>query len=232
MTIVSKVIANRAIVRRIDPNNSPRTAEALQVLDIERVSSAPALVAAYHDRAAEIRRDPMLSDAGKQSKIQGAATSTLGNIAAMARRIVEMETEHRAESGLVPLPEPTASDTLIDLALAAQIKADPPTGFALEHASERTRIAVARLPRELSGLSAELQVRAHASLTPASDAARIAAEATALDAARQVVQQAIGELQTDARWQPAELVKAFGNHWKLPGIVETLANRLAAADAA
>ena len=95
--------------------------------------------------------------------------------------------------------------------------------------SERTRQALARIPLELSGLSAEAQARVTSSLIPNADAARFSDEAAAIAAARNVAQAAIDELQPVAKWTPRELVQHIGadSGYRLPGVVQSLADRLA-----
>lgn len=215
------------LTKRLAPSSSPRVAEAIQALDPERVSGVPGIVAAFEARAEQIRRDRELSAEGQRARIKAAAGTALGNIAGIAQRIAAMEVEHRADSGNVPLPPLDATIVMVDLALAAQIKADQATSFALEYASERVRLAAARMPRELTGLTPEQQARAHASLMPADVAARIGDEAVALDAARTVVQAAIDELALTAGLEARELVQLFSNAWRLPGVATTMAGRLA-----
>lgn len=63
---------------------------------------------------------------------------------------------------------------------------------------------------------------------------RFSKEAEAIDTARRVTQAAIDELQPLAQWTPAELVKRIGHDsgFNLPGVVQSLADKLAANQAA
>ncbi len=216
------------LLSHVDPSY-PRVAETLRLLDAERVSSVPGILGSLEASRAAARSDVNLSAVGQREKIAAAAGSALGNIATVAKRVTEMEREHAAElAASAPLPEPTPSDTLIDLELARQIKAESPIPSKLERSSERVRVALARLPNELSGITSDVQARVRASLRDPALAARLGDEAAALEAARRVVQGAIDEVQADAQVGASELVRLFGTAWKLPGVAGTLADRLEA----
>lgn len=212
----------------IDPSASPRAADAFKLIDGEAVSSLPGLVNVFRQRRAAIDADQTLSDLGKREQLRAFANSHLGNIATKARRVVELESEYAKDrASAVPLPKADASETLIDLALAQHIRSTEPIPTALMTMSERVRLAIARVPVELSGLTAETQARVHGSLMNPAKALQFATEAQAIGAAREVTQAAIDEIATHAEWPAAELVRHFGTHWRLPGVADSSAATLA-----
>ena len=231
---IARIQGIMATVSGLTNTAAPRARKALDLLDDTRVSSIPGVVQAYLQRAAAIHADGELSDSGKSTRIQAQASSAFGNVASAAREIALLEAEHRAEMQTAAvIPVPTVNDTLIDLELARQIKEAAPTLSKLDFLSERTRQALARIPLELSGLSAEAQARVTSSLIPNADAARFSDEAAAIAAARDVAQAAIDELQPVAKWTPRELVQHIGadSGYRLPGVVQSLADRLGAEKA-
>lgn len=231
---IARIQGIMATVSGLTNTAAPRARKALDLLDDTRVSSIPSMMAAFNQRAASIRADRELSDEGKSTRIRSAANSIFGNVASAAREIAELEQQHKAEMATaVVIPEADAAATLIDLALAAHIRAENPTPTALTMASERTRQALARIPVELSGITPEVQTRVIGSLIPSADAARFIDEAAAIAAARDVAQAAIDELQPVAKWTPRELVQYIGadSGYRLPGVVQSLADRLSAEKA-
>ncbi|MEJ3960720.1 hypothetical protein WGP40_10360 [Brachymonas sp. G13] len=214
---------------------SQRAQRALALIDGERVSSITGIMQAHGQRIDAIHADRELSSEGKAARGRTAAASVFGNVASVAREIAALDAEYRAEmQKAIVIPEASVNDTLIDLALAASVKAANPTPTALTMASERTRQALARIPVELSGLTPEVQARVVGSLISPADAVRFGEEAEAIDTARQVAQAAIDELQPIAQWTPAEMVKHVGHDtgYRLPGVVQSLADKLAANQAA
>ena len=227
-TTIANVMTN---VSGLSRSTSKRVQQTLALIDGERVSSITGMMAAFNQRAASIRADRELSDEGKSTRIRSAANSIFGNVASEARAIAELEQQHKAEMATaVVIPEADAAATLIDLALAAHIRAENPTPTALTMASERTRQALARIPVELSGITPEVQTRVIGSLISPADAARFSEEAEAINIARRIAQSAIDELQPIAKWTPTELVKYVGHDtgYRLPGVLQSLADKVAA----
>lgn len=222
-----------AAARRMAGNpTSPLALRALALIDPERVSSATGIVGAFEQRASEISGDRNLSDTGKQSNLRAAADARLMGLSGTARQFVDAEKEFNQKRAdamrrAVP-PAEDASTTLIDLALAAQVKADRPLTFALENGSARMRQALARVPTELSGVTLEQHARIVGSLIAPELAVVLGQEQAALTAARDVIQVALNELQGVAECAPAELVERFGSDWKLPGVAASTAQLLAA----
>lgn len=215
---------------------SPLALRALALIDGERVSSVPGIVGLYEQSAASVRADRELSDEGKAARMRSAAASRLANVSTAARELVELEGEHRSKKNramhdAVP-PAADAGQVLIDLALAAQIKEAKPVTFTLERASERVRQALSRTPIELSGITSEQQARVVGSLVSPTLAVELGEEEAALKSVRNVVQTSIEELQSVARFEPAELVKRFGADWRLPGVIDSLMRRLHAENVA
>ena len=212
----------------LDPSISPRVAAVTKLLDSETVSSIPSIIESFEKRREAILANKNLSDIGKAEEIQGFANSILGNIATRAKQISDLEAEHANDRATaVPIPKADAAETLIDLALAQHLRATDPIPSALVQMSERVRLAAARVPIELTGLTPAAQAKAHGSLMSPAKAVQLSAEAEALDAARTVTQQAIAELAPQAKWPATELVRHFGDRWRLPGIHPDSAKRLA-----
>lgn len=213
-------MVSRITTQGIAKSSSRVVIDALQAIDPERVSSIPGMLASYLGKIGSIRQDRELSDEGKKTRIQSAASSHLGNIAALAKSLATLEAQHRADrDSAVPLPKAEVADVLLDMALVQQIRQDNPIPSKLVNMSERARLAVARMPLELSGLTPDVQAKVHGSLMSPEKAAQLQEEAQALNSARAVVQSAIEELAPDAKWSPRELVDNFGTAWRLPGVV-------------
>lgn len=229
-TRLASIASRIASLSGISPTDSPRTDLALQLIDVERVSSVPSLVHAFDQKRESISIDRNLSQHGKQEQIRAAANSVLGNIATLAKRLTDLESDYERDRATVPLPKPDAADMLLDLELARHIRASEPIPSRLVEMSERVRLAVARVPVELSGISVATQARVHGSLMSQQKAAQLSSEAHALEAARNVTQAAISELAPQANWLATELVRHFGTKWRLPGVTDSTALRLAAGD--
>ncbi len=205
---------------------------ALAAIDPERVSSAVGVVAEFSRTVEQINRDRDLSEHGKRDRIKAAASARLSNIARTAREVAALERKHaEARRTAVKLEKPDAAETLIDLALAQHVRAAEPIPSALVAMSERLRVAVARLPVELSGITVETQARVVGSLVSPTLAAQFAEESEVLEAARTVVQGTIDDVAPLAGWGAGELVEAFGDAWKLPGLTASHATRLSAEQA-
>lgn len=221
---ISKISASLAAAEGLSASTSPRVAEALQMLDGERVSSIPSILGAHQQRVLTVNSDAELSPVGKRARVNAAAASTLGNLARLARRIVALEAEHRnATENAVQIPKADAAETLVDLELARHLRETSPIPSALLRASDRVRLAAARMPVELTGIKPEVQASVRGSLIDPSLAVTLGEEARALDAARRVVQSGINELAGDAAWSPREWVESFGKGWRLPGVGPSMA---------
>lgn len=220
---------NTMLMGGMTASKSPRVAQALAWLDAERIASVPGILNAYRAKTATVHGDRELSDDGKRARVRAAADSALGNIASLAGKVAALERQHRQDAATaVPIPKADAADVILDLALAAHVKAADPIPTVLLNMSERVRLAVARTPPELAGIAPDVQARVHGSLMNPDKAVQLGDEAQAIGAARQVVQAAIDELAPDAKWEPREWVQHFGadSGWKLPGVVQSLADRL------
>jgi hypothetical protein len=230
MSTAQRLISmNSLMTRSLRGSSSPRVREAMAWIDPERVSSLHGLLSAYHAKADTINRDAMLSEEGKREQLRSAASTTLGNVAGLAKKIAEVEAKHHEErASAVPLPKADAAEVLLDLALVAHVKHAQPIPSALERMSPRIRLAVARTPPELAGIPPDVQARVHGSLIDPERAVQLGEEAQALGAARNSAQAALDELAPIAGWEPRALVQHFGARagWKLPGVVQTLADRL------
>jgi len=209
---------------------------ALELLDGERVSSLPSIVSSFEVKRQAINADPELSAVGKRERTRAAASAGLSNVAVLAKQVVALEAEHQSNrNAAIARAAPPVSDapqTLVDLALAAMVRAENPVATKLVMASERVRQAVARLPRELSGITEEAHARIVGTFIDPADAAALAEEAKALPAVREAIQHGITELARDAQWEPRQLVQGFGRAWKLPGLTDALAELMEAESAA
>lgn len=201
--------------------------ECLRMLDPERFSSIPGIANTFATKSTEINADMSLSAVGKSERIRAAASTALGNIATIARRVVELEKgrEVMLEDAL-ELKKPDASETLVDLAIAAHIRAEEPIPTKLRGMSTRIRTAVARLPAELSGLSPDVHSSVVGSLISPDLSVKFSEEADALSSTRAVVQAAIDQLVPVAQWEAPEMVKSFRTDWSLPGVYHTKVARL------
>lgn len=225
---LAQVSARLASLSGISESDSPRTATALKLLDEESVTSIPWLTRSFERKCEAIKADRNLSDIGKAEQARASANAILGNLATIAKRLTDLEAEYEADkASAVPLPKADVSDMLLDLALAQHIRATEPTPSALVQMSERVRLAAARIPPELSGLTPATQAKAHGSLMSPAKAAQLGSEAAALDSARKVAQRAIDEIATKADWPPQEMVRHFGTKWRLPGLLDSTVQRLA-----
>lgn len=227
-------LASRALADsgELTTSTSMRVAQALAMLDQDRITSVPGLMKARDDRAGVVIGDRDLSDEGKRSRVKAIASSTLGNLASLAKKIVELEAEYQKDAATaVPLPEASPADVLIDLALASYVKQVNPIPTKLENMSERVRLAIARTPPELAGIEPAVQARVLGSLMSPDKAVQLGDEKQALQLARNVVQAAIHDLSADAQEAPREMVRMFGTDWKLPGVAESMAERLASEPA-
>ncbi len=215
------------------PKNAPHTSKAFNIIDPERVSSATGIYGAFSQRRDAVLADKELSPVGQKARISSLAESTFGNIAKLARDIAEMEAAHKAAvNTAVVIPKADASDTLIDLALAAKVMADDKVPTILENtASERVKHALVRIPVELSGITPETQTRIRGSLISSEKAAEFGEAAEALSAARSAVQSVINEVSSQFDATPREKAAMVGPGWKVPGFIDT-AGKLSALEAA
>lgn len=207
----------------LEPTASDLTARAYALVATDRTSSAPGLLAlAQRDRAA-VERDADLSAKGKAGKIAAIARSRLANLAPLASSVQKLRAEYLArEQEALRLPEPSSNDLQIDLALARHVREVGEGAVRLRLlGSERTKLAVARLPPELSGLNPAEHDKVRHSLVPASVAQQLDDEARALMSAREAVQKALDHLVDFAPDDIShrELVELFGDGWKLRGHV-------------
>lgn len=229
---ISKISLSLLDAQGLASSRSPRVGELRAILDPERVSSLPGILSAHAQRAEAINQDRELSAEGKRARIAAQAGATVGNLATLAKKVIKAEAAHRAETeGAVQIPKADAADTLVDLALAAHLRESNPIKTKLLNGSERLRLAAARMPAELTGLSPEVHAAVRGSLIAPELAVSLGEEAAALEAARRVVQGAIDELASEAQLPPRELVDLFGAGWRLPGVAPTMAERLNAETA-
>ena len=233
MSFETRQIAIRAMASGLAEATAPRATTALAWLDGERYGRAiPNFVRGFAVKAEAIKADKLLSGEGQRQAIGQAAQAALSNIAGIARDLTQLEIElARDRANAAPLPKADAADAVVDVALAALLREQKPTASALMLAGERVRIAAARLPEELTGLTPETKAQIHGSLISPELAQRLSEETGALALARQGVQSAIDELAPQSGLTPRELVGVLGANFRLPGVPGTVATRIAAGGA-
>lgn len=206
------------------PRDAAHTLEAFQQIDDERVSSATGVLRRYWSVVEEVNADKELSDVGKKARIAVAAESALANLKKPAEIVTRLETSLRTRANTtVVLPKPDASDTLVDLALAAQVKAEGRIPALLMNSSERMRVAIARVPEELSGLKSADRARIRGSLVDPHLAQELGQTTAAVEAARNTVQRAIDEVAPSVDKSPSDKAAMVGPGWRISGFSEALA---------
>lgn len=205
------------------PRDAEHTAPAWSVIDPERVSSVIGIMKSYHDRIAQVNADKSLSPVGKAEKVAAITESTFGNVATLAKRVARLEEEHRqddARATAEAIPKADPSETLIDIELARIARAEGKIPTALEHANPRFRMALARVPAEISGITEQTRARLRGSLVDPQVASVLGERAEALGLARNAVQRAITELMKSvqiAGEKPRKLAAMVGPGWGLQG---------------
>lgn len=220
-------ISRGLLVQTAGRSASPLVAEVLRLTDPEAVSSLPGIANAYNMRTAQIHSDRELSDVGKRERMKSVADGAAGHVGKLAKRVAELEAQHRTtRANAVQLPKADAADVLLDIELAKFIRESEPIPSKLTAMSERVRIAMARLPVEITGLTTEVQASVLGSLVSPELAVQFAEEEQALSAARSVVQSAINEVAPVAELSPRDMVQTFGTRWRLPGLTDTYVERV------
>lgn len=233
-------IATRARIARrfleakgITAGSGPTVSRLLGFLDEERASSAPGIMRLFLETADAARSDDKLSALGQREKVQSAARSRLGNVGAIAKEISKLEHEHEAaQKKAVQIPEADAAQMLLDLEIAKHVRGLDLVPTQMERLPERLRVALVRLPAELTGITVDTQARIAGSLVSPDVAVQLGEEAEALQYARRVVQLAINELGAHAGVLSArEALQTFGPGWEVPGVLASRVNALAADSA-
>lgn len=174
------------------PTDREHTQEAYRLIDPEAASSAVGILRRLHETKEATQADPMLSDAGKLQKTAEAAAVALANLRTKADTVRRLESEYQQlAADAVQIPEASAADAMHDMEIARMARADSKTAPAIELASERTRLALVRVPVEISGIKPETRERLRGSFISPEMALELEQRATALHAAREGVQRAI-----------------------------------------
>lgn len=206
------------------PRDASHTLEAFQQVDDERMSSATGVLKRFLAKVDEVEADKELSQVGKTARIKEAAASALSNLQKPASIVTRLENEARKRAEMaVVIPKPDMNDTLIDLALAAQVKAEGKAPSLLEHGSERMRIALARMPEELSGLKPADRARMRGSLIDPHLAQELGQTTAAIESARETVQRAIDIVAPRLDMRPSDKAAMVGTGWRIPGLSATVA---------
>lgn len=168
------------------------TADAYRLIDPDSVSSAVGILRRFNEIKEATSADPALSDVGKLQRLDEAANNALGNLRTKADGIRRLESEYQEMAQeAVKIPEPGMADVMHDMEIARMARADSKTATAIELASERTRLALVRVPVEISGIKPETRERLRGSFISPELALELEQRSTALHAAREGVQRAI-----------------------------------------
>ena len=205
--------------------------EIYEVIDHEWVTSAPNILRDLVERASAIRADAKLSEIGKREAMEQASRSAFNRIKTKTAKIDRLQEE--LISGMeeaIKAPSATLNDTMIDLAMAAylrdQVKEWKSADFAgperitaqLQDLSERARLAVIRVPAELSGIDAHIQNSVRATFVDPALAKHLEDKSYAIEVARDVVQVVLDEMVTLSKLPQAEVRAAVGSGWNVSGV--------------
>ncbi|MDP3835032.1 MAG: hypothetical protein Q8Q82_13805 [Hydrogenophaga sp.] len=202
------------------------TKPAFDLIDPEWVSSAPSILRDLHNKIQSIKADKMLSEIGKQENIQAVTRSAMNRLKSKGDSVKRQEQQLRelAESA-VNIPTPGQNDTLIDIAMAGllrqqmgDLKADGKATTLrmqsdLDSLSDRAKLAVLRLPVELSGINVEMQEHVRSSFVPPATARVMQETFQAIDTARQGVQAVLEEMISLSSFPNHEAAEIMGDTW-------------------
>lgn len=215
-------------LKHLNKTTSKIVNDALTVINNDLVGSIPGALKYFEGRRTAIKADIDLSENGKNSQIRSAAVSTMSNLSGLAKRIVGLEELHNeTKKNAIKIEKADVPEVLVDLELLKHIKSADMIPMKLMQLPERLRVALVRNPVELSGIKPEVQDRILGSLISPDMAVQLSEEAEALESARLLMQTSINELAPISGLTPREMVEHFGNSWQLPGVVDSLMNRLA-----
>lgn len=205
--------------------------EIYELIDQDWVSSAPSILRDLSQKVAGIRKDAKLSELGKREAIQQAGLSALNRLKNKTAKVDRLQEE--LLSGLedaIKTPTPSLNDTMIDLAMAAhlreQVKEWQNGDFAgpssitsrLQDLSERARLAVIRVPAELSGIDTQIQTAVRTTFVDPATAKHLEDTSYAINVARDVVQASIEEMVSLAQLPKADVQDAIGPGWDASGV--------------
>lgn len=214
----------------IDPQKS-EFKDIFEVIDPEWVTSAPNILRDLAERVTAIRADAKLSDIGKRQAIQEASRSALNRLKTKTAKVDRLQ--DALIDGMetaIKVPTPSLNDTMIDLAMAAylrdQVKSWQGEDFAgpdriasrLQSLSERARLAVIRVPAELSGVDVHIQDTVRTTFVDPAVAKHLEDKSYAIDVARKVVQVVLDEIVTLSKLPQSEVQEVIGQGWDTSGV--------------
>ncbi|MDR6857233.1 hypothetical protein [Variovorax guangxiensis] len=212
------------------PRDAAHTLEAFQQIDDERVSSATGVLRRFWSTVDEVHANKELSEVGKKARIAEAAGSALSNLKKPAEIVTRLEANLRTRAATaVVLPKPDVNDTMVDLALAALVKSQDKVPTLLVNSSERVRVAIARMPEELTGLKPADRARIRGSLIDPNLAQELGQTTAAVEAARYAVQNAIDAVAPSVDMAPSDKAAIVGPGWRIQGVSATAAALQAAS---
>ena len=174
------------------PNDREHTQPAYQVIDPERITSAVGIMRSFEQKRQAAAADVTLSDEGKRQRTADAASNALANLRGMADKVRSLEAEYQElAANAVQIPEASAADAMHDMEIARMARSDAKTPTALELTSQRTRLALVRVPVEISGIKPETLERLRGSFVSPETALELEQRTAAIRAAREGVQRAI-----------------------------------------
>lgn len=214
----------------IDPTKA-EFKDIFELIDLEWVTSAPNILGDLSEKVSAIRADANLSEIGKREAIEQAGRSALNRIKSKTAKVDRLQQElvDGMESA-IKTPTASLNDTMIDLALAAYLRDQVKAWQDGEHAgperiasrlqglSERARLAVIRVPPELSGIDTHTQTAVRTTFVDPAVAKHLEDTSYAVDVARQVVQVTLEETITLAQIPQAAVREAVGQGWDTAGV--------------
>ena len=181
-----------AIWPRDLPNQADHTSEAFKLVDPESLTSAVGIARRFNEAKDAANADKTLSDIGKRERISEAAMNALVNLRTKADTVRRLEAEYQQLAAeAVQIPEPSMADVMHDMEIARMARADSKTAPAIELSSERTRLALVRVPVEISGIKPETRERLRGSFISPEIALQLEQRTAAIGTARGGVQRAI-----------------------------------------
>lgn len=212
-------------------SSKPEFKEIFDLIDINWVTSAPSILRDLNDKVSAIRADVKLSELGKREAILQAGRAALNRLKAKTAKVDRLQ-EELVEGMQSAIQTPTASmnDTMIDLAMAAYLREQVtawkngefagPTAIAdrLQDMSERARLAVIRVPAELSGIDTHIQDVVRSTFMDPAIAKHMEDTSYAIGVARDVVQTTLQEMVTLAQIPANEVREAIGTGWDSSGV--------------
>ena len=174
------------------PTDSPHTRAIFGLIDPSRISSATSILNGFHAARDNASGDKNLSAQGIRERVGKAALNALANIAPRAADVRRQRAEYEALARQsVVIPKADMADTLFDIELVRQVKAEGKIPSILDMSSERLKLAIVRAPVELSGVSSDVRERLRGSFVSPDLALDLQQRSAAIEAAHEGVQNAI-----------------------------------------